>query len=52
MLTEKPSTNRAMRGIYLLPNLFTMAALFAGFFAIIAATQHHFESAAIAIVSA
>ena len=49
MLTEKPSTNRALRGIYLLPNLFTMAALFAGFFAIIAATQHHFESAAIAI---
>jgi hypothetical protein len=26
-----------------------MAALFAGFFAIIAATQHHFESASIAI---
>ena len=49
MLTEKPSTNRALRGIYLLPNLFTMAALFAGFFAIIAATQHQFESAAIAI---
>ncbi|PHQ80741.1 MAG: CDP-diacylglycerol--serine O-phosphatidyltransferase [Coxiella sp. (in: Bacteria)] len=49
MSNEKPSTNRGMRGIYLLPNLFTLAALFAGFFAIIAATKQQFESAAIAI---
>jgi CDP-diacylglycerol---serine O-phosphatidyltransferase len=35
--------------IYLLPNLFTMAALFAGFYAIIAATQNRFEAAATAI---
>lgn len=37
------------RGIYLLPNLFTTAALFFGFFAIIAGMQGRFESAAIAI---
>ncbi len=37
------------RGIYLLPNLFTTAALFAGFYAIIAATNQRFEAAAIAI---
>ncbi len=37
------------RGIYLLPNLFTTAALFAGFYAIIAATKGQFETAAIAI---
>jgi len=37
------------RGIYLLPNLFTTAALFAGFYAITAALNHHFELAAIAI---
>ncbi|MDT8403607.1 CDP-diacylglycerol--serine O-phosphatidyltransferase [Sulfuriflexus sp.] len=37
------------RGIYLLPNLFTTAGLFAGFFAIIAAIGGHFENAAIAI---
>lgn len=37
------------KGIYLLPNLFTTGALFCGFFAIIAATNHAFESAAIAI---
>ncbi len=37
------------RGIYLLPNLFTTAALFAGFYAIVAAMQERFEIAAIAI---
>lgn len=37
------------RGIYLLPNLFTMAALFAGFYAIVAATKQSFDNAAIAI---
>lgn len=37
------------RGIYLLPNLFTIAALFAGFYAIVAAMKGHFNSAAIAI---
>jgi len=37
------------RGIYLLPNLFTTGGLFAGFFAIIAASQGRFEAACIAI---
>lgn len=37
------------RGIYLLPNLFTTAALFAGFFAIISAIKGRYEVAAIAI---
>ena len=37
------------RGIYLLPNLFTTAALFAGFYSIVAAMNLRFESAAIAI---
>ena len=37
------------RGIYLLPNLFTTAALFSGFYAIIHAMGGHFESAAMAI---
>ena len=37
------------RGIYLLPNLFTSGGLFAGFYAIIAATQGHFENACVAI---
>jgi CDP-diacylglycerol---serine O-phosphatidyltransferase len=37
------------RGIYILPNLFTTAALFAGFFAIVQAMQGDFERAAVAI---
>ncbi|MDH5766568.1 MAG: CDP-diacylglycerol--serine O-phosphatidyltransferase [Gammaproteobacteria bacterium] len=37
------------RGIYLLPNLFTTAALFAGFYGIVAAMNDRFEQAAIAI---
>lgn len=38
-----------IRGIYLLPNLFTVGALFAGFYAIVAATKGYFDVAAIAI---
>lgn len=41
--------NKRRRGIYLLPNLFTTAALFAGFYAIIAAIDGQFAAAAIAI---
>ena len=37
------------RGIYLLPNLFTTAALFAGFYAIVQAMNNRFEHAAVAI---
>ena len=37
------------RAIYLLPNLFTTGGMFAGFFAIIAASQGRFEAACVAI---
>lgn len=37
------------RGIYLLPNLFTTAGLFGGFYAIVAAIQGNFEIAAVAV---
>lgn len=37
------------RGVYLLPNLFTTGALFAGFYAIVAAMNGMFEQACIAI---
>lgn len=37
------------RGIYLLPNLFTTAALFAGFYAIVQAMNENFEYSAIAV---
>ena len=37
------------RGIYLLPNLFTTAALFSGFYAIVSSMNGYFEAAAMAI---
>jgi len=37
------------RGIYILPNLFTTAALFAGFYAIVQAMNGRFEHSAVAI---
>lgn len=43
------SSTRLRRGIYLLPNLLTTTALFAGFYAIVAAMQGQFHMAAIAI---
>ena len=50
----KPARIGALRrrGIYLLPNLFTTAALFAGFYAIVQAMNNRFENAAIAILVA
>ncbi|MBU3636130.1 CDP-diacylglycerol--serine O-phosphatidyltransferase [Polynucleobacter sp. es-MAR-4] len=44
---DKP--RQRSKGIYLLPNAFTTAALFCGFFAIVNAMNHQFEMAAIAI---
>jgi CDP-diacylglycerol--serine O-phosphatidyltransferase len=48
MTPDSPETRRP-RGVYLLPNLFTTAALFCGFYAIIAALQNRFEPAAVAV---
>ncbi len=45
----KSTENKRHKGIFLLPNLFTTGALFAGFYAIIAATGDRFGHAAIAI---
>jgi CDP-diacylglycerol---serine O-phosphatidyltransferase len=47
-MSKLSKENRA-RGIYLLPNLFTLSALFAGFYAVVAAMKGLFEYAAIAI---
>ena len=44
-----PAPRPRNRSIYLLPNLFTTGGLFAGFFAIIAASQGRFEAACVAI---
>ncbi|MBW1731754.1 MAG: CDP-diacylglycerol--serine O-phosphatidyltransferase [Deltaproteobacteria bacterium] len=47
---KKRNKRDKKRGIYLLPNLFTSASLFGGFYAIIAAIQHRFEAASVAIL--
>lgn len=48
-LNQRKHLSIRRRGIYLLPNLFTTAALFAGFFAIVQAMNMKFELAAVAI---
>lgn len=47
MIQKSPPPARG-KGIYLLPNLFTLAALFAGFYAIVAALKGQFDNAGIA----
>ena len=48
---QKNSTKKTVKkGIYILPNLFTSASLFGGFYAIIAGIQGRYEAAAIAIL--
>ncbi len=47
---HQPTLRR--QSIYLLPNMFTLAALFAGFYAIVQAMNNHFEHAAVAIFAA
>lgn len=43
---------RRRKGIYILPNLFTLAALFGGFYAIVMAMNARFEQAAIGVFCA
>ncbi|WP_438463410.1 CDP-diacylglycerol--serine O-phosphatidyltransferase [Marinomonas sp. PE14-40] len=47
--SEKAEIKPPHKGVYLLPNLFTTSALFAGFYAIIAAMNGDFTHAAVAI---
>jgi CDP-diacylglycerol--serine O-phosphatidyltransferase len=47
--SEAAAEPRKRRGVYLLPNLFTTACLFSGFYAILAGIKGHFEAASIAV---
>jgi CDP-diacylglycerol--serine O-phosphatidyltransferase len=47
---RKRPGKKERKGIYILPNLFTSASLFGGFYAIIAAIQGRYEAAAMAII--
>ena len=48
-MNEETQVPPRRRGIYVLPNLFTTAALFAGFYAIVMGVGEHYETAAIAM---
>ena len=50
--TNEARSAKRRRGIYLLPNLLTTGALFAGFYSIIAAIDGNFTAAALAIFAA
>jgi CDP-diacylglycerol--serine O-phosphatidyltransferase len=50
-LNEAPA-RKPRKGLYLLPNLFTLAALFGGFYAVVMAMDGRFENAAIGIFCA
>ncbi len=41
---QQPTPKPRSRGIYLLPNLFTTACLFGGFYAVLAAMNGFFDS--------
>jgi CDP-diacylglycerol---serine O-phosphatidyltransferase len=47
---KRKDSDQGRKGIYILPNLFTSASLFGGFYAIIASIHGRFEAAAIAII--
>jgi len=49
---EDPHPRPRRKGIYILPNLFTLAALFGGFYAIVMAMNARFDQAAIGVFCA
>ncbi|MDH3209894.1 MAG: CDP-diacylglycerol--serine O-phosphatidyltransferase [Burkholderiaceae bacterium] len=49
---SEPVPRQRRKGIYILPNLFTLGALFGGFYAVVMAMNGRFENAAIGIFSA
>jgi CDP-diacylglycerol--serine O-phosphatidyltransferase len=52
VVEQGPPLLRRRKGIYILPNLFTVAALFGGFYAIVMAMNDRFDSAAIGVFCA
>ncbi len=49
---EVVALRKRRKGIYILPNLFTLAALFGGFYAIVMAVNGNFDSAAVGVFCA
>lgn len=51
-VTDGVMVRKRRKGIYILPNLFTLAALFGGFYAIVMAMNGHFALSAYGVLSA
>ncbi|HXY98194.1 MAG TPA: CDP-alcohol phosphatidyltransferase family protein, partial [Steroidobacteraceae bacterium] len=51
-METQPQVRPRSRGIYLLPNLLTTGCLFSGFYAVVAAIDHHFAPAGMAVFAA
>src|SRR2546428_11851637 len=51
-IAEEVVVRKRRKGIYILPNLFTLAALFGGFYAIVMAMNGRFDQAAIGVFAA
>ena len=49
---DEVGVRKRRKGIYILPNLFTLAALFGGFYAIVMAMNGRFDQAAIGVFCA
>ncbi len=49
---DAPAVRKPRKGIYVLPNLFTLAALFGGFYSIVMAIQGRFDLAALGVFCA
>ncbi|CAN7619606.1 CDP-diacylglycerol--serine O-phosphatidyltransferase [Pseudorhodoferax sp. LjRoot39] len=52
MLVDEPVPRKRRKGIYVLPNLFTLAALFGGFYAVVMAMNNRFDLAAVGVFCA
>ena len=50
--SEMVAVRKPRKGIYILPNLFTLAALFGGFYAIVMAVDGRFDLAAVGVFCA
>lgn len=50
--STEAQVHKRRKGIYILPNLFTLAALFGGFYAIVMAMNGHFDQSAIGVFCA
>lgn len=51
-LSDDPMPRKRRKGIYILPNLFTLAALFGGFYSVVMAMNARFDQAALGIFAA